>query len=76
MSEELVDDGANLTEEDESGDSLGAPTLAAAIEALLLLADEPLTTLALRQAASASRGARERARARGSGWGGGRKRAV
>ena len=50
MSDELVDDGAFLTEEDEATDSLGAPSLSAAIEALLLLADEPLTTLALAQA--------------------------
>ena len=50
LSEELVVDGAMLTEEDDSRDSLGAPNLSAAIEALLLLADEPLTTLALAQA--------------------------
>ena len=50
MSDDLVDDGATLTEEEEAVDSLGAPSLSAAIEALLLLADEPLTTLALAQA--------------------------
>lgn len=50
MNEDLVDDGATLTEEDDAVDSLGAPSLSAAIEALLLLADEPLTTLALAQA--------------------------
>ena len=50
MSEDLVDDGTTLTEDDDAVDSLGAPSLSAAIEALLLLADEPLSTLALAQA--------------------------
>jgi len=41
----------SMTEQDAPGDSdLGAPSLSAAIEALLMLADEPVTTVALAQA--------------------------
>lgn len=54
MSEQEVDeliDGEVVTEEDiEDEDGLGAPSLAAALEALLLLADEPLTLVALAEA--------------------------
>lgn len=45
--EELVDDGEVLTEADEPEEGLGAPSLAAALEALLLLADEPMSAVAL-----------------------------
>lgn len=43
-------DGENLTEDDAEEPDLGAPTVAAALEALLLLADEPMTVVALAQA--------------------------
>lgn len=44
-------DGEVVTEEDAvDGDDLGAPTLDAALEAMLLLADEPLTVVSIAQA--------------------------
>ena len=44
-------DGEVVTEEDAvDGDGLGAPTLDAALEAMLLLADEPLTVVSIAQA--------------------------
>lgn len=49
-SDELVDDGSALTEVDVLDDDLGAPSLAAALEALLLLTDEPMSIIALAQA--------------------------
>ena len=42
LAENLVEDGTQ-----ESDDSLGAPSLSSAIEALLLLADEPMTVMDL-----------------------------
>lgn len=45
--EDLVEDGEILTEDDEPEVGLGAPSLAAALEALLLLADEPMSAVAL-----------------------------
>lgn len=47
--DDLIDDGEVLTAEDEADDGLGAPSLAAALEALLLLADEPMSAIALAQ---------------------------
>ncbi|MEY4137722.1 MAG: hypothetical protein RL205_1850 [Actinomycetota bacterium] len=50
MSEnDVVEETADLevTEDDTPVDELGAPTLAAGIEALLLLADEPMTVMSL-----------------------------
>ncbi len=38
---------ATVDDTDETTDALGAPTLAAGLEALLLLADEPMSTVAL-----------------------------
>lgn len=43
-------DGEVLTEDDMEEPDLGAPSVAAALEALLLLADEPMTVVALAQA--------------------------
>lgn len=52
MSDEdsMVVDGEVVTEEDAPDEGLGAPSLAAALEALLLLADEPMTVVSLAQA--------------------------
>lgn len=47
--DDLIDDGEVLTADDEADDGLGAPSLAAALEALLLLADEPMSAIALAQ---------------------------
>lgn len=47
--DDLIDDGEVLTADDEVDDGLGAPSLAAALEALLLLADEPMSAIALAQ---------------------------
>ncbi len=48
---DVVDVGATVTEDDEAGreaeGSLGAPSVAAALEALLLLADEPMGVMEL-----------------------------
>jgi len=49
MSEESAQESAQKTAE-ESSEELGAPSLRAAIEALLLLADEPMATITLAQA--------------------------
>lgn len=49
VEEELID-GEVVTEADLPEDELGAPSLAAALEALLLLADEPMTVVSLAQA--------------------------
>ena len=46
----LVNDGSTLTEDELAEDDLGAPSLTSAIEALLLLADEPMKILSLAQA--------------------------
>ena len=48
--DELVDDGSALTEAEVLDDDLGAPSLAAALEAMLLLTDEPMSIIALAQA--------------------------
>lgn len=52
--EELADgemiDGESATEDDLPADELGAPSLGSAIEALLLLADEPMSLVTLAQA--------------------------
>ena len=49
------EDGESVTDADEEdGDSLGAPTLSAALEALLLVAEEPMTVATLARAASSS----------------------
>jgi len=43
-----LEDGESVTDADEEdGDSLGAPTLSAALEALLLVAEEPMTVSTL-----------------------------
>lgn len=47
--DDLIDDGEVLTAEDEIDDGIGAPSLSAALEALLLLADEPMSAVALAQ---------------------------
>ena len=52
MSEEVVEeqfeiDGDSVTQEEVVEDGLGAPDLRSALEALLLVADEPMTTLTL-----------------------------
>lgn len=48
--QEAALEGEQLTEDETEDDDLGAPTLAAGLEALLLLADEPMTIVALAQA--------------------------
>jgi segregation and condensation protein B len=52
--ESVLDDGVqeqiDATDQAEEPEELGAPSLAAAIEALLLLADEPMSIVALAQA--------------------------
>lgn len=50
MTDQGVQEEIEPFEELEDSDSLGAPSLAAAIEALLLLADEPMSVLSLAQA--------------------------
>lgn len=45
--DDLVDDGDVLTLDEEQDEGLGAPSLAAAIEALLLLADEPMPAVTI-----------------------------
>ncbi|MDP2013637.1 MAG: SMC-Scp complex subunit ScpB [Actinomycetota bacterium] len=50
MSEQGVQEEIEPFEELEDADSLGAPSLSSAIEALLLLADEPMSVIALAQA--------------------------
>lgn len=47
VDDDLVADGEVLTEADEPDEGLGAPSLTAALEALLLLADEPMSAVAL-----------------------------
>lgn len=42
-----IEDGESMTHEEVEEDGLGAPTLNAALEALLLVADEPMTVAAL-----------------------------
>ncbi len=48
--EEIVDIDDNSTDAETPSDELGAPSLAAGLEALLLLADEPMTVLSLASA--------------------------
>lgn len=50
MTDQGVQEEIEPFEELEDSDSLGAPSLSAAIEALLLLADEPMSVLSLAQA--------------------------
>lgn len=54
MADEALDDleiaGAEATEPDEVDDDLGAPSLEAALEALLIVAVEPMPTVTLAQA--------------------------
>ncbi len=50
MTDQGVQEAIETFEELEDSDSLGAPSLSAAIEALLLLADEPMSLLAIAQA--------------------------
>lgn len=50
MTDQGVQEEIEPFEELEDADSLGAPSLSAAIEALLLLADEPMSVIALAQA--------------------------
>lgn len=47
VDESIELDPAEVEEDDAPADELGAPTLAAGVEALLLLADEPMTVLSL-----------------------------
>ncbi|MGI9135957.1 MAG: SMC-Scp complex subunit ScpB [Candidatus Nanopelagicales bacterium] len=47
VDESIELDPAGVEEDDAPADELGAPTLAAGVEALLLLADEPMTVLSL-----------------------------
>ena len=42
-----IEDGESMTVEEVEEDGLGAPTLSAALEALLLVADEPMTVATL-----------------------------
>lgn len=49
LAEDVID-GESATEDDLPSDELGAPSLGAAIEALLLLADEPMSLVTLAQA--------------------------
>ncbi len=48
--EDLEETGVEVTERDDADDDLGAPSLAAALEALLIVAVEPMATVALAQA--------------------------
>ena len=50
MADEPTDEAIEVTERDEADDELGAPSLAAALEALLIVAVEPMPTVALAQA--------------------------
>ncbi|MDO9485413.1 MAG: SMC-Scp complex subunit ScpB [Actinomycetota bacterium] len=50
MTDQGVQEAIETFDELEEADSLGAPSLSAAIEALLLLADEPMSVLAIAQA--------------------------
>ncbi|MDO8731318.1 MAG: SMC-Scp complex subunit ScpB [Actinomycetota bacterium] len=50
MTDQGVQEEIEPFQELEDSDSLGAPSLAAAIEALLLLADEPMSVLSIAQA--------------------------